>query len=396
MTPRRTLTESVAQLEPRYVQGARPLEFWAHFPSGAVVRAERSRTRRYPGLEGPAPATSTLYRQCVELPSVPGIVVDVGCGSGVGTRVLREAFSRVVGVDRERLALAFAGQYEPRSEYLLADVCSDFAVRDAQAAVAIDVLGQLASPYDALASLRERLPPSAWLFVAEPLADPAQQLAFPVRRAFSPQGLSSLLTRSGFRTTSVQTANGFCALLAHPAEASDWRHLKLVGDLVKQGDPDTARRVLGTLPLPTNPAVELELSLARAMTLMAVGELSAAEHLFDRLASDHPNDARPNVALARIALANDQLDRAIAAVGAALSADPGEPSAARAFALVASTLGQDSAPAAWQRYANLSPDSEEATRGLAEALLQANDKVASQRVLARFARYRNAADGSAR
>lgn len=372
MSLSRTLPQNAARFEPQYVQGTRPGECWAHFPSGAIVHAERGRVRRYPCLDGPAPVTSVFYWQSIDFPDTPGMVLDVGCGSGTGTRILREVFSRVLGIDRDRFALAFARQYEPRAEYLLGDASRDLGLRPASAAVVIDVLGQVPSPRDVLVSLRRQLAPNAWLFVAEPSAHVAQQLACPVLRAFSRRELSSLLTRAGFHILSAQDNKGFVTIHAEPSEGNEWQRLDEVAELVQRGDPQSARRVLASLCDCASPDLAFEAKLMECVTRMASGKIEAASRLLETLAVDRPNDARPHVALAHIALNRGQREQALCAARAARSADPGDASATRAYALVAEALQQDDAASAWQSYRNLCPDSEKATRGAAEPLVRVN------------------------
>jgi SAM-dependent methyltransferase len=51
-----------------------------------------------------------------------GDVLDVGCGTGYGTAILKEVARSVVGVDRSRSALRWARKHYPAVDYRLMDV----------------------------------------------------------------------------------------------------------------------------------------------------------------------------------------------------------------------------------------------------------------------------------
>ncbi len=393
MSATRALCERVAGREPRYVRGTRPNEHWAHFPSGAVIWAEQGRARRYPGLEGPALPTLGLYRQCLAQADTSGTIVDLGSGCGAGTRILSAAFADVLGVDVDRRAIAFAREYHPDARYRLGDAAEDLPVKDLAGAVAVDVLCHVVSPLRVLTALHARATAGLWLHVAEPAVSAKQHLLYPARRAFSQQGLCSLLVRADFDVDSCTTANGFWVARARSSGTRAWRHLLRAGLLIRRGQPGPAHALLDTLSRTPGAALRLETALLQAAALLATGSAREAEPVFEELGARYPNDARPIVGLAHTALLRDDPDRALQLARRAVLVDPGEGSAAQVLARTASLLGDEGALEAWQRYSDLLPDNEEAAQGFAAALRARGDEVGAHHALARKGRYDRSTPG---
>lgn len=374
--------------DPRYLRGRGSGEFWAHFSSGAVVKATRSRTRRYPGLEGPAPQTLSFYHLSLSLSSPRGSILDGGCGSGVGARLLASAHQHVVGLDSDRLALAFARQVEPTATYIAGDLCASVSLPPIYAAVVADVLGQVPSPTAALLTLRSHLQDGAWLLLAEPAAHPGQRLIPPVRRAFSRPRLRSLLTQSGFEIQGWRSSQDFNVVYATPSRCSDWQRFRQAVELLDNQRPEAAFDLLQRLSTTPSAALRLESALLHAAALLASKETNAARELLQSLAAAGQDDPRPEVGLALLAISRGQPRQAFEAVERAQRIDPCDPGAARALATVMQDRGPQYAIPAWRLCHNLAPDDENAAKTLAAELMQAGELTSSRDVLSQLASYR--------
>jgi 2-polyprenyl-3-methyl-5-hydroxy-6-metoxy-1,4-benzoquinol methylase len=87
------------------------------------------------------------------------------------------------------------------------------------AAIVADTLGHVADPETFLRNVRACLAPAATLVIAEPLAQLAQRLTAPARRAFTKQELGAILTRAGFVVEGwLCTAGSFVACVARRIE----------------------------------------------------------------------------------------------------------------------------------------------------------------------------------
>src|SRR6185436_19268995 len=89
----------------------------ASFPD-ASFSVECGRARCYPGLVGDAPDTRALYLVAADVLESARAVVDLGCGSGMGTAELSARFARVGAVDSDAVAVQFARQYLSRAQHL--------------------------------------------------------------------------------------------------------------------------------------------------------------------------------------------------------------------------------------------------------------------------------------
>jgi SAM-dependent methyltransferase len=376
-----------ARDEPRYVQGPNRSELWAHFHSGAVVRVEAGRVRRYPGLEGPAPLTRSFYLQLLALDLRAEHVLDAGCGSGIGTAQLADAFARVTGIDRDRLALEYAGRYEPRARYLRVTLGAGVRLEPCQAVICADLLGHVSNPECVVAELRAACARDARLLVAEPQADPFQCLLPPARRAFSRRGLEALLIRGGFEIETWCDSGSFLIAVARPCLAPGYELVQSAIALIRQKRPAAAlelvRRVDAHVPSPLG----LEAQLVEARARLELAELDAVLEIVERAGSNHPDDPRPLLAQAALALEGGSATRAADLAARAVRLDPGDASAARAAARLADVLGHPEASTAWQIAHSLAPDDSEAAVRVADELRAQGQTSEARAVLQRQHEY---------
>ena len=107
------------------------------------------------------------------LDAPPGIVVDVGCGTGATGGLIRRKFpgTRVIGIERNARAAALA------REHLDEVVCADLADvrlhehldgRPVGALLLLDVLEHLADPWRALLAMRSWLAPTTRVLASVP------------------------------------------------------------------------------------------------------------------------------------------------------------------------------------------------------------------------------------
>ncbi len=93
-----TTSISLPVIAPQYQRSPKAHVYVAKFPE-ATLSVECGRARCYPGLAGDAPDTRGLYLAALPLLEGARSVVDLGCGSGMGTAELTARFTRVGAVD---------------------------------------------------------------------------------------------------------------------------------------------------------------------------------------------------------------------------------------------------------------------------------------------------------
>lgn len=327
----------------------------AEFQSGARVPASASRTRSYPGLNSSAPATLPFYAALEDL-SVAGPVLDAGCGSGEGARALREAGYDVVAVELDHSAAQFAREYTPGLRVIEADLCLQGPVRGMGAGVVADTLGHVADPESFLRHVRACLGPSGRLVVAEPLAQLAQRLIAPARRAFTPQELGAILSRTGFVVDGwLSTSGTFVACVARRIEDPVLDALTEAGKLASLGQFKAARELLAGQRTERR-AVALELLLGQAELAMAEGAGDVAARAYFQARELEPLDARALTGLSRIALDIGETEDALRLALDAVRAQPTSALAAATLAIVGERLERADAFNAWRAAVNLAPD----------------------------------------
>ncbi len=351
--------------EPSYGVGGRASEIVAHFGSRAAVDVVQGRVRAYPGLVSSAPNTLPLYELACHALSGKH-VLDAGCGAGAGTRLLREQFAHVTGVEVDARALSFARNYAERAEFVQADLCHGLPLDRVDGATLIDLLGQVRSPENVLRNVRACLPAHATIFVAEARSYVSQRLPLPVRRAFSVTSLSRLLLRAGFEVTAIVLDSG--SFIAVTARRSDDPAVLALSDgfhAGSRGDLQLARASFKKVLPSAAASFQLEARLGEAELAFAVGDGDAAARAFFAANELAPRDERGWTGLSRLALATGQVDEGLRLAEEAVRRDPTEAEPNALGALAAEQLGRANAFAAWRIAANLAPDDVAIATGLA-------------------------------
>jgi tetratricopeptide (TPR) repeat protein len=351
---------------PVYTGDSRTGLFMAVFESGARVAVAASRARAYPGLRSPAPSTLPFYTALQDL-NVPGPVLDAGCGSGEGVRALLEAGRSVVAVELDQAAAHFAREYAPGAQVIEADLCQAAPVSHMAVGVVADTLGHAADPEQFLRNVRKCLSSNATLLVAEPLAQLAQRLIAPARRAFTQQELAAMLARAGFAVDGwLCTAGTFISCVARRVEDPLLSALDRAGALASRGAFGEARALLEETHTERS-ALALELLLAQGELALAEGVGDAAARAYFRARDLEPNDARALTGLSRIALSVGQGEDALRLAMDAVRAQPASALAAATLAVVGERLEHPEAFSAWRAAVNLAPDDVGIVTGLGRA-----------------------------
>jgi SAM-dependent methyltransferase len=353
--PSGTSTPSVRPLPPRYTGGRPGSETWAHFASGAAIPVTAGRARAYPGLPGAAPSTAPFYRAFASSVARPSLVIDAGCGSGGGTLVLKSAAERVIGVDRDARALAFAREWARDVEFVHSSFDEGLEGRKADAAVVADVLGHVLEPVRFLGSLRASVETNARVLVAEPSSFVAQRLSAPVRRAFSQKSLEALLVRGGFSLSPWGADTGtFLACVATASDCAAAEHFVAAARL-RDEHPERALHELAEATRSGQREVQREAAIAEADVLLALRDGDGAARAFMRAAELDGTDARPLAGLALLAMTTGSQDDAMHLAARAAELDPTEPTAALALARTLEHLSPKDAFHAWRIAERLSP-----------------------------------------
>jgi SAM-dependent methyltransferase len=326
--------------------------------AAATLRVERSRERYYPGLASAAPPTLSLYDQAIAALGSARRVLDAGCGAGAGTQLLCQRVAEVIGIDKSQIAVNFARHVAPDAKLFLADVTALPSLGTVDAAVAIDVLGHLASPEQMLIALRGALPLGRKIYIAEMAACRAQYLTAPARRAFSKVTLGNLLAMCGYEIVSWERTDGpFLACVASPFSDPAWEALQRGLDRAGRGELPMAEQDFAQARSAGRPALAVEAWLAEAALGLAARNGDRAILSFFKARELAPTDPRPLAGLARVALAMGDLKEAAQFASAAERLDPTEVDAACTLALVAGYTRPDVAKSLWLTASNLAPDS---------------------------------------
>jgi tetratricopeptide (TPR) repeat protein len=341
---------------PRYTGPRGSTDLWAEFPSGVAVPVARGRGRAYPGLPSAAPSTVAFYRAFAAATPSRGVVLDVGCGAGSGTRELLAHFDAVKAVDRDPKALAFVRERLPRVSLVQSAFDGPLDGDPADSAILADVLGHVVDPVRFLGAVRGSLKARARVLVAEPSAFVAQRLERPVRRAFSKQSLSALLVRSGFHATTWVVDNGtFIACVATASDDGAWEAFAAAKRLAAK-DLQAALAELGRAARSGRRDVQREAALSEAELRFARGDGDGAARAFLAAARLDPGDPRPLAGLSELAGATGSLGDAMDLALRATELDPTDKAAVTALAAAADRSSHPDVFRAYRIAERLSPD----------------------------------------
>jgi SAM-dependent methyltransferase len=379
-----------AEAAPIYVAGSLPGETWAHFPSGAIVKAVRSRARSYPGLVSEAPPTGAFYGAALQLPSEITRVIDAGCGSGSGTRRLTQRFDSVTAIERDGPALAFAREHAPLAHFVQADLCRRLDVPAAEAAILADVLGHVKDPAAALRNVAARLVADAPVLIAEPCAHAAQHLVAPSRRAFGRRALRSLLLRSGLEVDAWLLETG--SFVSCVARCSADPAIQSLVQAARAGAADVAacRAAYDRAAQSTRDDARLEAALGIAELELARGDGDAAVKALFHARELDLADPRPLVGLSQISLVTGSPHDALKLALDAVRLDPADANATAAVARAAGQLNHPDAFTAWRLAAGLAPDDAAIAIELARSAAERGDYAFGLSVLTRLRQYADA------
>ena len=344
---------------PRYQRSPKAHVYVASFPE-VTLHIECGRARCYPGLTGDAPDTRALYLIAAELLESARAVVDLGCGSGMGTAELTARFARVGAVDSDAAAVEFARQYlaqAPRLEVVHATLSSgvERSFRY-DAGCLIDVLGHCAAPVDVLRGAHHWVSDSGRLFLAEPRAYPSQALIPPAQRAFSRPALQQLLVRSGWQVESWHEDLGnFVACSAVPSKDGGWVWLER-GDRARlQGNAAAALEAYAKAAQCGSTALAAEALLGCAEVHGERGEIEAACRCLLDAAQASPGHPRALAGLAEVSLISGDARQALTLAVRALETDPCDLPAVQVLATAADRLELPDAFASWRLANGLAP-----------------------------------------
>lgn len=354
-----TATAALPIVPPRYQRSPKAQVFAASFPE-ATLSVESGRARCYPGLTGDAPDTRALYLCASQLLAPARSVVDLGCGSGMGTAELASRFARVSGVDSDPVAVSFARQYLARVQDVQIVQAAlgpgvESPVRH-DAGCLVDVLGHSSEPVEILRSARRWLNESSRLFIAEPRAYPSQALLPPAQRAFSRPGLKQLLLRSGWEVERwLEEMGNFVACLCVPSKDGGWIWLERGDRARAQGNPGGALEAYANAAKRGSAALGTEALLACAEVHVEIGQLEAACRCLLDAAQTSPGHPRALAGLAEFSLVSGDQHHALTLAVRALETDPCDLTAVQVLAAAADQLQQPEAYASWRLANGLAP-----------------------------------------
>ncbi len=375
------------QVSVRYVQGRDPSEVWAHFEHDEIVFVHRGRVRAYPGLRSEAPVLAPFYELALTLLPRVDRAFDVGCGCGWGTRIITPRFGEVIGVDSDPRAIAFAQRAAPKARFIVKNF-TKLEGQSAQAAVLCDVLGHVTAPEELLWTLRQSLEDDSRVLIVEAMAQPAQALRCPVRRAFSKQQLVAHLGTAAFEVEHWVCESGpFIAFVARASDVTGVDALHAGQHAVANGDAQVALDGYAQAQKSSNPWVALASILGEAELRALCDDGDGAAGAYIRAMEASKDDARPRAGLSQIALATGEPQDALGLAKMARQLDAAQPEAAWAYACAVQSLAPSDALDAFRLAANLAPDSLPVVARFAEEASARGDHALALWAMDRFRRY---------
>jgi 2-polyprenyl-3-methyl-5-hydroxy-6-metoxy-1,4-benzoquinol methylase len=131
-----------------------------------------------------ASSTTVFYEATAAALGSNQVVWDFGCGSGLGSALLRGETRQVVGIDPDAPSVTEVVN-DSRDLRFVADVDSAALLGAPDVVIVADVLGYLETPIDVLFKLARHAKPTTQLLIFEPRANVTQQLPFSKHRAYS-------------------------------------------------------------------------------------------------------------------------------------------------------------------------------------------------------------------
>lgn len=367
------MTAAARVVAPRYLR-LPTAGLCALFPSRETVSVQTGRERRYPGLIADASDNRGIYAGLEHFCPHVSSVVDIGCGSGLGTSELAARFERVSAVDSDEGAVQFARHYLPDVRVFgTQEAPTGDDLRNDLACV-VDVLGQAAEPVEVLRRARRSIAADGRVFVAEVRAYPSQMLVPPVRRAYSRSGLAELLVRSGLEPeTWIDDIGHFVACLARPAEGDVWRSLER-GDAERRARRfREADQAYGEVAETATGSLRHEGLLASAVARAEGGDFDGACAQLLAAAQASPMDARALTGLSEFSLWTGDALQALTLAVRALEDDACNAGAVQALAHAARGLQQNDAYASFRLASALAPADARAATELARLAAERGD-----------------------
>ncbi len=333
-------------------------EFFARFHNGTTAKVVRGRIRSYPGLPGAAPPTGALYKRLINATSqIRGLAVDIGCGAGLGTRMILEE-RPVIGLDNDRDAIAFTKGFIPSEIQLITENAMSYSLDEpVEIAYIVDLLGLVTAPFDVLRRTREQLSPTGRIAIAEPCAYPAQHLRAPARRAFSTRSISTLLFAAGFENIEwVESSGTFIACTARVSFDAAWQSLMEGAEYAANNRYADADRAYQLAMRTERRELQVEGLLCRAELAIAQGDGDGACQAFIDARDLDDTDPRPMAGIARLMLQTGETGDALLLAKRAIDLDPTEVGPTCILAMAAEQMSGNRAIELWRVASHLAPD----------------------------------------
>jgi 2-polyprenyl-3-methyl-5-hydroxy-6-metoxy-1,4-benzoquinol methylase len=374
-----------------YSQSVQNRQCSAKFPDGTVVPITSGRACRFPFLRSSAPDTSPLYlvaRAYFNDKAPTTRVLDVGCGSGIGTDILACQFDSVLGIDSDLSAIAFANKLFPDRHFQAQELESHNGPEKYGLIFVCDLLGLVLSPLSVLNHLRSLLASDGSIFVAEPLAYSSQSLIWPSRRAFSRRALTNLLGSAGFRVEKWLVEEGTYVGCVAVLDSLDDSHLLVQGaDAQSAGDAEKALSFFQAASKSENREVALEAVLAEAGLRSLCGDGDGAVSAYLRAASMSHLDPRAKAGLSQISCEIGEFADALSLADSALRVDPTDVSSACARALALEKISPPQAIFAWRLALALAPDNVQIAIRLARMATKKSERLLALWAFSRGRQY---------